>query len=287
MDGVEVTNVTMHFDPVQSLFIVDESTEPPVPEQTDKSILRTVLSYAENAYSSDEFKHVITDVQVSFTQALEHARSVEADPAAEQSQVDEAWLGLMKEIHKLGFVQGDKGSLKTLVQAAREIAGQLDKYVEAGQAEFLAALDSAEATLASGNAMQEDVDAASSSLIEAMMNLRFRADKSVLQKVLEKAAGVDIEAYTPQSVAAFQAANENAQAVNDHPDATQAEVDRAVDELSAALDGLEPAVAAVQGDSVQASRGSNAKTGDAAPISLLAAITLLAGAAAYSMKKKR
>lgn len=285
VDGVEVTNVTMHFDPVQSLFIVDESTEPPVPEQADKSILRTVLSYAENAYSSDEFKHVITDVQTSFTQALKHARSVEADPAAEQSQVDQAWLGLMKEIHKLGFVQGEKDSLETLVQAAREIAGQLDKYVEAGQAEFLAALDSAEATLASGNAMQEDVDAASSSLIEAMMNLRFRADKSVLQKVLEKAAGVDIEAYTPQSIAAFQAANENAQAVNNHPDATQAEVDRAVDELSAALDGLEPT--AVQGDSVQASRGSNAKTGDAAPISLLAAITLLAGAAAYSMKKKR
>ncbi|MDY3989039.1 MAG: glycosyl hydrolase [Massilioclostridium sp.] len=287
VDGVEVTNVTMHFDPVQSLFIVDESTEPPVPEQADKSILHTVISYAENAYASDEFKNVITDVQTSFTQALEHARSVASDTSAEQSQVDSAWQALMKEIHKLGFVQGEKSSLETLVQAAREIAGQLDKYVEAGQAEFLTALESAEAVLVSGNAMQEDVDAASSDLIEAMINLRYRADKSVLQTVLAKAAGIDTAAYTAQSVAAFQAATENAQAVNDNPDATQDEVDRAVDDLSAALDGLEPAVTTVQGDSVQTSRGGNAKTGDVAPISLLAAITLLAGAAAYSLKKKR
>ena len=183
-----------------------------VPEQADKSILHTVISYAENAYASDEFKNVITDVQTSFTQALEHARSVASDTSAEQSQVDSAWQALMKEIHKLGFVQGEKSSLETLVQAAREIAGQLDKYVEAGQAEFLTALESAEAVLVSGNAMQEDVDAASSDLIEAMINLRYRADKSVLQTVLAKAAGIDTAAYTAQSVAAFQAATENAQA---------------------------------------------------------------------------
>ena len=288
VDGIEVTNVTMHFDPVQSLFIVDESTEPPVPEQADKSILRTVLSYAENAYGSDEFKNVITDVQASFTQALEHARSVEADPAAKQSQVDEAWLELMKEIHKLGFVQGEKSSLETLVQAARKIAGQLNKYVEAGQAEFLTALDSAEATLASGNAMQGDVEEAENSLLQAMLDLRYKADKSVLEQVLADAASRDLTGYTSESAAVFNAANDAAKAVYSNPDATQQEVDDAASALTKAIENLERIASsaqqpAVQGDKAATTQSGNAKTGEAIPVAAVIALTL----AGIVLRKKK
>ena len=54
----------------------------------------------------------------------------------------QAWKTLLNEIHKLGFVAGDKTALASLIAAAEGI--DLSKYVEAGQAEFTAALEAAQ-----------------------------------------------------------------------------------------------------------------------------------------------
>ena len=50
---------------------------------------------------------------------------------------------MLNEIHKLGFVAGDKTELASLIEAANEINAELDRYVEAGKAEFTAALEAA------------------------------------------------------------------------------------------------------------------------------------------------
>lgn len=260
--------------------------------QADKSILRRVLSYAEAAYASDEFDTVIADVQESFAAALHAAREIDADLNAGQEEVDTAWINLMKEIHKLGFVRGDKTALGLLIEVAESYQAQIDRYTPSTAQPFTAQLTSAKATFEDGNAMQGDVAEAERALLDAMVNLRYRADKSVLEAVLAEASEIDTAAYTAQSVAAFQAANEEAIAVRDNADATQEEVNNAVDKLKEAIGGLaatEPAANqnnGVNGDATLTTGSGNAKTGDAAPITVALSILLLAGAGLLRSKKK-
>lgn len=258
----------------------------------DKSILRTVLAYAENQYADPAFEQVITDVQATFTAALQSARTVEADLKAEQEAVDAAWKALMKEIHKLGFVQGNKTSLRQLVEVAQADQEQIQNYTPATAEPFTAALTKANAVLADGNAMQDEVEQAENSLLEAMLNLRLKADKSLLKSVLADAAKVDLTRYTAQSAAVFNQANDAANAVADNPDATQEEVNDAAKLLQTAIDSLEidnglPAGAAVQGDGTMGTGSGNAKTGETVPAAVAASLLALAGAGFVLSRKKK
>ena len=195
----------------------------------------------------------------------------------------------MNEIHKLGFVKGDISSLETLVQAAEDI--DLTLYVEKGQAEFTAALQAAQAVVADkDNAMEQEIQEATDRLLDAMLELRVKADKSILQALLADAANVDVSLYTAETVATFQAANDAAKDIYDNPDATQAEVNDAAQALQDAISGLKSADTSAQGTAVQgdanATTGSgNAKTGETVPVAAAAAL-LLAGAAAIVFKKR-
>ena len=116
-----------------------------------------------------------------------------------------AWQTLLNEIHKLGFIAGDKTELASLIAAAEEINGELDHYVEAGKAEFTAALETAQTVYKNGDAMQAEINEVADNLLNAMLNLRFKADKSVLEDVLAEAGKVDANAYTAESYAALTA----------------------------------------------------------------------------------
>lgn len=147
----------------------------------------------------------------------------------------------MKEIHKLGFVKGDLTNLKKLIEVADDY--DLTKYVEAGQAEFIAALEAAKAVVADGdNALQGDVTEATDNLLNAMMNLRLKADKSILEEVVNQATGMDLSQYTDESVAVLNAALEKANAVLADETLTEDQqnvVNDAVDAVKAAMDGLQ------------------------------------------------
>ena len=104
--------------------------------------MNKVITYAEEQKASDDFNNVIKDVQETFNAALDAAKEVAADPAANQETVDAAWKALMTEIHKLGFVKGDIASLESLVVLAETY--DMNDYVEAGQAEFKEALKAAQ-----------------------------------------------------------------------------------------------------------------------------------------------
>ena len=142
--------------------------------------------------------------------------------------------------------------------------------------------------------MQTEVDQAESALLNAMVALRFRADKSVLETVLAKAEKVDPSAYTAESVAVFNAANQEAQDVRDNPDASQDEVDSAIDNLNAALDNLVPldkasangTVNRVEGDTIPKTDSGNVKTGETAPIAAAVALLAIAAAGFVALKKK-
>ncbi len=176
----------------------------------------------------------------------------------------------------------------------------MNDFVEAGQAEFLEALKAAQDLLADkDNAMQAEIETAETNLLNAMLNLRYKADKSILEKVIAEANGKDANAYTAESYAVLEAAVAEANAVMANEDATQEEVDAAVVSVQEAMKGLvavekpstetpddNKADGTQTGQESTTTKANAAKTGDVAPIAGVMAL-VLAGAAVVALKKKK
>lgn len=283
----EVTDGTLSVSLAEG-FVSEENPE----KEADKGILDRVIAYAEAQKEDSSFETVIESVKQTFDAVLEAAKAVASDKGAAQDEVDLAWMNLMREIHKLGFVQGDKASLKTLIDLGTEIEKNMDNYVEAGKTAFLEALTDARAVFADGDMLQQEVDAASSALVDAMAHLRLRADKSLLEKILAEAEAVDTAAYTAETVKRFQSAQVAAKEVYADADVTQQEADDAAAALQAAIASLELAETtdtqiAIRDDQTTSVGSANAKTGDAVPAGMVIALMVLTGAAFVIGKKRK
>lgn len=260
-----------------------EKQPEPGPVETDKSILKTVIDYAVAAQKSSEYASVIGSVQKSFDAALTAAQAVYGRADAAQGEIDQAWIALMREIHKLGFQRGSQAQLEAVLYQADGI--DLSDYVEDGQTAFLSARSAAKSLLGSIEAMQEEIDQAVEKLLDAMMNLRFKADKSILEKLLASAACIDLSAYTPQSCDAFASARAYAEKVGNDPNATQQQVDASVQALEEATAALVPIP--VQGDvNTAPGRFGSPKTGEAVPAAATAAL-LFSGVCLLLKKRGR
>ncbi|WP_069986809.1 family 78 glycoside hydrolase catalytic domain [Massilioclostridium coli] len=271
-------------------YVADET------ETADKGILNSVIEYADAAKASGEYDNAIESVQKSFDEALTNAKAVAENDAATQEEVDAAWQTLLNEIHKLGFVAGDKTELASLIAAAEEI--DLSKYVEAGQAEFTTALEAAQSVYKDGDAMQTEINEVADNLLNAMLNLRYKADKSILEEVVAKANQIDANAYTAESYAVLEAALKDANAVLANENATQEEVDAAVTNVQSAMDslvaveGTETETPTTDNNATQTGQESTttkanaAKTGDIAPIAGIAVLAV-AGAALFLFSRKK
>ena len=270
-----------------------------VVSKADKGILNSMIAYAEQAKTSGEYDNAIESVQKTFDAALENAKAVANNAAATQEEVNAAWKTLMNEIHKLGFVAGDKTALASLIEAANGINAELDRYVEAGKAEFTAALEAAQNTYNNGDAMQAEINEVADNLLNAMLNLRFKADKSVLEDVLAEAGKVDANAYTAESYAALQAAVAEANDVYNNENATQEEVDTAVTNVQAAMDQLVAVDGSVSEETTPSTddtatqtgqesttKANAAKTGDTTPLAGAVA-AVIAGAVLFTLRKKK
>ncbi|PWM99026.1 MAG: hypothetical protein DBX37_05605, partial [Massilioclostridium sp.] len=160
--------------------------------------------------------------------------------------------------------------------------------------EFTAALEAAQNTYNNGDAMQAEINEVADNLLNAMLNLRFKADKSVLEDVLAEAGKVDANAYTAESYAALQAVVAEANDVYNNENATQEEVDAAVENVQSAMDSL-VAVEGVANETPtidnnatqtgQESTTNAAKTGDTTPIAG-AVVAMVAGAVLMTIRKK-
>ena len=343
--------------PATAILSIEVKDKPAI--DTDKSILKYVLDYAQAQIDAGRTEHLIPLVQAKFTGAFEHATNVYGDPTVTQQEVDEAWVLLMNAIHMLDFQKGDKEALIVSITAAQgldldlygnpqadkdavtaalkaaivvrddenALQGEIDAarealdaavaklvlkntsvleaairvaetydlslYIEAGQAEFVTALKAANDVLADKASTQEEIDQAADDLLIAMMNLRYKADKSILEKVVAAVANIDLSGYTSESVdwfnRALDAANsllsdQNLEATDENNAAIQA----AADELEAAYKALTPLRAAdLEGDAAVTASGGTAKTGDANTAAAAAAMLLLAGAAFVLTKKQK
>ena len=268
----------------------------PEPTDTDKTILNQVIAYAEAAQADASFADVIADVQASFIQTLNEAQKVQKNADASQQEIDAAWIALMGEIHKLGFVKGDATMLQTLYDYAAGLDMSLYADNQA-KADFPAALAAAKSVLDDkDNMLAGEIDAAVDQLVSVLEQLRFKADKSILESLLEQAGRLDTSLYTAESVQRLNSAVQAGQAVFADGSAEQMDADRAAELIRSALDSLEAKSsetttaepsAPAQGDAQQTTANQSPATGEALPISAAAVLMLSAGVFVAMRRRNR
>ena len=120
-----------------------------------------------------------------------------------------------------------------LIQKAEELLADAGQYTAASVEHLQAALEEARLTADDRDASEEQINAAYSTLAEAMTSMVRKADKSELKTALNKAAEIlaDTLKYVEESVAGLQAAADAAQEVYEKEEADTAEVGTAVKSL--------------------------------------------------------
>ena len=203
----------------------------------NKTLLQKTYDYALTLSTEG-----VTDSAKSyFEKAVAEAKAVLDDAKATQEEVNTAWDNLLDGIWGLGLVQGDKTLLEQLIAKAEAMIPNQDKYVQDNWQLLVDALAEAKKVMADGDAMEEDVQPATEALLNAILAQRFKADKSILEELVNKAEGMDLSGYTAESVAVFRAALYNANLVladETLSENNQAVVDEAVTELKNAIENL-------------------------------------------------
>lgn len=263
------------------------------------AVLEAVIEKAEQLLADGALENTMEAVVTEFNAALEAAKEIVAGDGASQDEINAATVRLLNVMAKVDWKQGDKTVLQVAVDVANAIKVDIDLYVEEGKQEFLDALARGEELLASGNAWDDEIQAATDALIEAMSNLRMAANKDILNDMINKANSVDFSAYTVESANAVRAALNAAEALAADANATQDAVDAAANTLKAALNGLVVVNGNNPADDANNNGNDNAgttapvgdgsaptQTGDAGSLALVGLIAL-AGAAAVLTRKKR
>ena len=179
--------------------------------------------------------------------AVKAAQAIYDDPDADQNKVNEAKTNVEDKMKALK-AKAKKDALKLAITAAEGDAALVDKYTEESIEKLQKEIKAAKEVLADENASQEKVDAAEKAVQAAQKSLVEKetpkpeapVKKDELKAAVEDATKVvgDTEQYTEESLAALQAAIDEANAVLDNPEATQAEIDAAVKAVKEAKEAL-------------------------------------------------
>ena len=206
-------------------------------ESVNKTLLQKTYDYA----LTQSTEGVVESAVKKFEDAKARAKELLDMRYPSQEQIDAAWNELVDAIHGLGLFQGDKTELKMLIDMADEMMENADKYVDTNWQQLVDALAAAKDVYNDGDAMEEDVQPAADALLEAILAQRFKADKSNLEDLINKAESIDLSKYTEESVAVFNAALKTANLVladESLSEDDQDVVDNAVAELNAAIENL-------------------------------------------------
>ena len=279
-------------------------------DRANMTLLQKTYDYAKNLSTEG----VTDSAKAYFEKVLAEAEAVLNNAAASQEEVDTAWNNLLEGIWGLGIVQGDKTMLEQLIVKAEAMIPNQDKYVQDNWQQLVDALADAKAMMDNGDALEEDIQPVADALLEAILAQRFKADKSNLEDLINKAESIDLSKYTEESVAVFRAAFKAANAVladESLSEDDQDVVDNAVAELNAAIENLSVKDDATNPDDGKddnskpddgkdegnTSTGDNtskpdsdkndpAATGDATPVLLMAALATVAAAGVYLFRRR-
>ena len=233
--GRAVITVTTEDGSFTAECLVKVRAEKPVSKNTLEYFLNEAKTHWDNGDADD----CVQSVQDLFKEAIAEGEAVMADEYVTREEVQSAALKLMKAVQALNMKAADKMDLEMAVELAEMI--DLDDYVSAGQQAFTDALAAAEDVLDDGDAMQPEADSAWNALVNAMSELRLKADKTVLETILNEAADLDLTLYTEETVAVYNMALASAMTVYADPEISvedQQIVDDAVTALRSAADGL-------------------------------------------------
>ena len=240
----------------------DSTEDPDEPEETvSKTTLEYFLNKAKGYVEEGATDGLVESVKQLFADAIAEGEAVMADEDATGEEVMNAAFKLMTAIQALDFKAADKTDLEMAVELADMI--DLTKYVEKGQAEFLAAKEAAQGVLNDGDALQADADTAWNALVDALEALRLKADKSTLEDLVNRVKDLDLSLYTEESVQVFRAAFAKANVVLADEALSiddQQQVEEAAAMLQAAADGLEKR-SEDGGDDGQTGSGDDGQTG--------------------------
>lgn len=184
----------------------------------------------------------------------------------------------------------DKTQLQWLIDQATDMVAHQELYVPTHWDALLTALDAAQSVYEDPAATEQEVEEAAQALLQAILVQRFKADKSILEDLVNRAQAVDLTGCTQQQAEAFRGALAQAQAVlADDTLSTddQAVVDQAAAALSAALEDVTADTQPEASDKPEASKDPEATqqpesvppTGDHAPLMACLSVMTLAAAA--------
>ena len=268
------------------------SAEEEPSEPVSKATLEYFLNKAKGYVEDGTVSGLVESIQKMFADAIAKGEAVMADENATREEVLDAAADLMFAVHALDMKAADKTDLEMAVELAEMI--DLMNYADAGQKEFTDALAAAKEVLSDGDALQGEADEAWDALVEAMENLRLKADKDVLEDILNEAESLDLSPYTEESAAVFRTALANAQAVMADENLTE-EDQKTVDEAVQALIDAKEQLRLKDGsggeedfdsDNNSVESADVPKTGDTRKWILLVGIMLVSAGAVSVLRKK-
>ncbi len=178
----------------------------------------------------------------NYEEALSEGKAVLDDANATQAEVDAATDKLFNAVWLLDFVKGDKSNLGMLIERAESMVANAEKYVQGDiWQQLVDALAKAKEVMADGDAMEEDVNPAAEALLNAIIIQRYKADKSILESLINQVSGMDLSRYTVESVAIVKAALAEANLVLANESLSEDDqpvVKAAVQKLESAVKGL-------------------------------------------------
>jgi len=204
----------------------------------DKLTLKKFIDYAEEAMQANDYKQVARTIRENFEAALMEAKMVNNNPNATNAQVVTAKNELLKWIQALDMKESNKVLLLDAITTAESC--DLSDYVAKGQARFKRALENAKELFSTTVTTQEEIDEATDELNNAMLALRFKADTSILESLLNQVKLLNTAVFKEEGVNALLAAIKSAESIVD-ADLTKDEqvvVDNAFNNLLDAINAL-------------------------------------------------
>ena len=207
-------------------------------DPANKSLLQKTYDYA----LEQDISNLIDSVKAYYEEALSEGKAVLDDENATQAEVDAATDKLFNAVWMLDFVKGDKTNLGMLIEKAESMVANAEKYVQGDiWQQLLDALDTAKTVYEDGDAMESDIQPVADELLNAIVAQRYKANKSILEELINKANSLDLSKYSAESVAVFKAALAEANLVladESLSEDDQEIVDAAVKKLDAAIENL-------------------------------------------------
>ena len=206
-------------------------------EMTDKTTLQQVYDYAKTYVEDGTVDKLIESVKTAFMEAYNHAKTVLDDPAATQTDINEAWVRLLDMIHYLEFTPGDKADLLELLKIANSLNSE--DYTASSWDALVKMRTAAQSVADDAEALENDIQKARDNLYNALMALVYAANRSQLDLLIAEAEEIlpQLESkYRPDGQEEFKAALQAAKDLTD--EATQSEVDQAALRLSNAIAAL-------------------------------------------------